>query len=104
MTVDSLAAAFSQFGDRLKLFGHSLELPSLVPQPTCCWKFCFSKSDGDPVYISPRVDYFKCISEDVQNCGGGDREIFERRSKVLDSYQDLRVHHTSLPPDLHPFQ
>ena len=78
--------------------------PSLVPQPTCCWKFCFSKSDGDPVYISPRVDYFKCISEDVQNCGGGDREIFERRSKVLDSYQDLRVHHTSLPPDLHPFQ
>ena len=36
--------------------------------------------------------------------GGGDREIFERRSKVLDSYQDLRVHHTSLPPDLHPFQ
>ena len=62
------------------------------------------KSDGDPVYISPRVDYFKCISEDVQNCGGGDREIFERRSKVLDSYQDLRVHHTSLPPDLHPFQ
>ena len=39
MTVDSLAAAFSQFGDRLKLFGHSLELPSLVPQPTCCWKW-----------------------------------------------------------------
>ena len=25
MTVDSLAAAFSQFGDRLKLFGHSLK-------------------------------------------------------------------------------
>ena len=71
--------------------------PNPLAQPTF-------KSDGDPVYISPRVDYFKCISEDVQNCGGGDREIFERRSKVLDSYQDLRVHHTSLPPDLHPFQ
>ena len=35
---------------------------------------------------------------------GGDPEIFERRVKVLDSYQELRVHHPSLPPDLHPFQ
>ena len=31
-------------------------------------------------------------------------EIFERRSKVLHSYQDLCVHHPSLPPDSHPFQ
>ena len=30
---------------------------------------------------------------------GGDPEIFERRAKVLDSYQELRVHHLSLPPD-----
>ena len=37
--------------------------------------------------------------------GGGDPEIFERRAKKLvESYQDLRVHHPSLPPDLHPFQ
>ena len=37
--------------------------------------------------------------------GGGDAEIFERRAKKLvESYQDLRVHHPSLPPDLHPFQ
>jgi len=35
---------------------------------------------------------------------GGDPEIFERRAKVQDSYQELRVHHPSLPPDLHPFQ
>ena len=35
---------------------------------------------------------------------GGDPEIFERRVKVLESFQDLRVHHPSLPPDLHPFQ
>ena len=35
---------------------------------------------------------------------GGDPEIFDRRAKVLDSYQELRVHHPSLPPDLHPFQ
>ena len=37
--------------------------------------------------------------------GGGDPEIFERRAKKLvESYQELRVHHPSLPPDLHPFQ
>ena len=37
--------------------------------------------------------------------GGGDPEIFERRAnKLAESYQDLRVHHPSLPPDLHPFQ
>ena len=35
---------------------------------------------------------------------GGDPDIFERRAKVQDSYQELRVHHPSLPPDLHPFQ
>ena len=38
-------------------------------------------------YISPRVDYFKCISEDVQNWGGGDPEIFfeegEEAGRVL---------------------
>ena len=44
------------------------------------------------------------ISEDIQNCGGGDPEIFERRVKVLESFHDLRVHQPSLPPDLHPFQ
>ena len=58
------------------------------------------------LHISPTfgIDNIKSISEDVQNCGGGDPEIFERRVKVLDSYQELRVHHPSLPPDLHPFQ
>ena len=35
---------------------------------------------------------------------GGDPEIFERRAKVQDSYQELLDHHPSLPPDLHPFQ
>ena len=42
--------------------------------------------------------YFKCISEDVQNSGGGGPPVnFERRSQVLDSYQDLRVHHPMAP-------
>ena len=49
------------------------------------------------------IDNIKTISEDVQNCRG-DPEILERRAKVQDSYQELRVHHPSLPPDLHPFQ
>ena len=58
-----------------------------------------------PLHISSMfgIDNIKSISEDVQNCGG-DPEIFERRAKVQDSYQELRVHHPSLPLDLHPFQ
>ena len=57
-----------------------------------------------PLHISSMfgIDNIKSISEDVQNCRCP--ETFERRAKVQDSYQELRVHHPSLPPDLHPFQ
>ena len=61
------------------------------------------------LYLAIAVHFTSCwiFQMHFRRCSelwGGDPEIFERRVKVLESFQDLRVHHPSLPPDLHPFQ
>ena len=59
------------------------------------------------LYLAIAVHFTSCwiFQMHFRRCSelwGGDPEIFERRVKVLESFQDLRVHHPSLPPDLHP--
>ena len=74
------------------------------PNPLAAGSFVFQSQMGTLSTFHLVLTISNVFQKMYRIVGGGDREIFERRSKVLDSYQDLRVHHTSLPPDLHPFQ
>ena len=74
------------------------------PNPLAAGSFVFQSQMGT-LSTFHLVLTISNVFQKMYRIVGGDPDIFERRAKVLvESYQDLRVHHPSLPPDLHPFQ
>ena len=74
------------------------------PNPLAAGSFVFQSQMG-ALSTFHLVLTISNVFQKIYRIWGGDPEIFERRAKKLvESYQDLRVHHPSLPPDLHPFQ